>query len=110
MKAVYVQKGDSINHTPSSDVAAGDVVAIGPDLLGMAKLDIKEGELGALSLVGVFDMPKEAGGGKDIEAGENVYWNAATQIVTTDNSKQSLGKAIAAAAEDDTTVRVRLVQ
>ena len=110
MKAVYVQRGNEIDHVPTADVTAGDVVAIGPDLLGMAKLDIKTGELGSLSLVGVFDMPKETGGGKIIEVGGNVYWDAANQIVTTDNSKQFLGKAIAAAGENDETVRVRLVQ
>jgi len=110
MKAIYVKKGNDIDHIPTANVAAGDVVPIGPDLLGMAKLDIKAEGLGALSLVGVFDMPKETGGGKDIEAGENVYWDIANQIVSTEDSKQFLGKAIAAAGENDETVRVRLVQ
>ncbi|MDR1591110.1 MAG: DUF2190 family protein [Puniceicoccales bacterium] len=34
-----MQKGESIDHTPVADVAAGDVVVIG-NIVGVAKLDI----------------------------------------------------------------------
>ena len=52
MKARYIQRGESIDYTPAADVAAGDIVKLGK-LIGVAKLDIKPGELGALALVGV---------------------------------------------------------
>ena len=113
MKAVYVQKGDDIDYTPSADVGAGDVVVIGTNLLGIAKLDIKSGELGALSLKGVFDMPKTAGTGTAIANGVAVYWDATNKVVVaTDNSGANiaLGRTVAAAADADTTVRVRLKQ
>jgi predicted RecA/RadA family phage recombinase len=113
MKAVYVQKGDSIDHTPSSDVAAGDVVIIGEKTLGIAKLDIKANELGALSLVGVFDVAKEAGTGTALAAGINVYWDATNQVVTSDangGANINMGRTIAPATDDDTTARVRLRQ
>ena len=113
MKAVYVQKGDDIDYTPGSDVGAGDVVVIGANLLGIAKLDIKSGELGALSLKGVFDMPKTAGTGTAIANGAKVYWDATNKVVVaTDNSgaNLSLGKTVAAAVDAGTSVRVRLRQ
>ena len=113
MKAIYVQKGDSIDYTPDSDVGAGDVVIIGANLLGIAKLDIKSGELGALALVGVFDMPKREGAGTAIAIGVTVYWDAANQVVTTDSNSGAnlqLGRAVAAAADAATMVRVRLKQ
>lgn len=55
MTAIYKQRGDSIDYTPAADVAAGDVVILG-DLVGVAKLDIKAGELGALALTGVYEV------------------------------------------------------
>ena len=58
MKARYVQRGESIDFTPTSDVAAGDIVKLG-NLVGVAKLDIKAGELGALALCGVYEIETE---------------------------------------------------
>jgi len=113
MKAVYVQKGDDIDYTPSADVAAGDVVVVGTNLLGIAKLDIKSGVLGALSLKGIFDMPKAAGTGTAIAGGVAVYWDAANQVVTADSNSGAniaLGRTVATAADADTIVRVRLKQ
>ena len=112
MKAVYVQKGDDIDYTPSADVGAGDVV-VGTNLLGIAKLDIKSGVLGALSLKGIFDMPKAAGTGTAIAGGVAVYWDAANQVVTADSNSGAniaLGRTVATAADADTIVRVRLKQ
>ena len=65
MKARYVQRGESIDFIPASDVAAGDIVKVG-SLVGVAKLDIKAGELGALALCGVYEI---ATNGTAIEAG-----------------------------------------
>ena len=60
MDARYVQRGDAIDHTPAADVAAGDIV-IQSKLVGVAKLDIKAGELGALALAGVYEVAKASG-------------------------------------------------
>ena len=54
MDARYVQRGDAIDYTPMDDVAAGDIVVLAGKLVGVAKLDIKAGELGALALTGVY--------------------------------------------------------
>ena len=110
--ARFIHNGDSIDYTPGSAVAAGDVVVQG-DLIGITKLDMAAGELGALATVGVFDVTKAAGGGNDITAGAKLWWNAAdsrVEKVVGDPARPYLGKAVRAALATDATVRVRLEQ
>jgi len=110
--ATFVHDGKSIDYTPGADVSAGDVV-VQNDLVGIAKLDIASGALGALAVTGVFDLPKATGVGEAIAAGAKVYWDAGGSIATTDpaaGANKYLGKTIRAAGDDDATVRVRLEQ
>jgi predicted RecA/RadA family phage recombinase len=110
--ATFVHDGDSILHTPSSDVSAGDVVVQG-DLVGIAKVDIDADDVGALAVVGVFDVPKATGGGEAIDAGAVVYWDEGDSVAKEDDEAGAntlLGKCIADAGDDDATVRVRLSQ
>ena len=110
--ATFVHRGDSIDYTPSSDVAAGAVVVQG-DLVGVTKLGIPADRLGALAVTGVFDFPKATGAGEAIAAGSEVFWDEADQVAKTDSeagANKSLGKTVAAAGDDDATVRVRLSQ
>jgi predicted RecA/RadA family phage recombinase len=106
MIAKYVQRGHEIDFTPDTDVAAGDVVIIG-DLAGIAKLDIKAGTLGALALVGVFDIPKATGEGTAIAAGTIVFWDATDKVVTaTAGENKYLGKTVIASTDADAHARV----
>ena len=108
--ATFVQDGSSIDYTPASDVAAGDVV-VQNDLVGIAKQPIAAGALGALAVVGVFEVPKATGAGTAIGAGAKVYWDAAnSQATSSATGNTYMGKAVAAAGDDDATVRVRLSQ
>ena len=110
MDTIYKQTGDAIDYTPGADVAFGQVVVQG-ELVGVAKHDIPAGKLGALAVTGVFDFPKATG--SSIPAGAKVYWNATTKVTTVDaasGANKELGKTILAAADTDTTVRVRLSQ
>jgi len=110
MTAFFVQDGNSIDYTPSADVTAGAVVVQG-DLVGVAKLDIKAGTLGALAVTGVFDFPKAEGLGTAIFAGATVYWDVADAEAKEDSesgANKLLGKAVKDAADDDATVRVLL--
>jgi len=110
--ATYVQMGDSVDYTPGADVAAGDVV-VQADLLGVAKLDIKSGKLGALAVSGVFDFPKEVGQGTAIAAGTKVYWNAGDKWATFDDESGThkfIGKTVLAVGDNDEKVRVRVSQ
>ena len=106
MDAKYVQQGLAIDYIPETDINAGDVVILG-DLTGIAKLDIKAGERGALALVGVFDVPKTTGEGTALVTGGIVFWDTENKVVTvTGGENKYLGKVIADAGDDDATVRV----
>jgi len=108
--AVYVQRGDQIDYTPATTVAAGDVVVLG-DLVGVAAREIPANTPGALSVEGVFDVAKLAGGGLVFAIGEKAYWDAANKrAVATDGGGfyGLLGKVVRAALDGDATVRVRL--
>ena len=108
MKARYVQRGESIDFTPTADVAAGDIIKVG-SLVGVAKLDIKAGELGALALCGVYEI---ATNGTAIEAGAVVFVDPATGKVCAECASGAVkfGHAVAAAAAADTLVLIRLEQ
>jgi predicted RecA/RadA family phage recombinase len=115
--AIYVQDDEAVDYTPTTAVAAGDVVVQG-DLVGVAKQPIAANALGALAVEGVFDFPKAAGAGTGLAAGTKVYWDATDHVVTAsaDNGATpatayvALGKVVLAAADAATTVRVRLLQ
>lgn len=108
--ARFIHDGNSIDYTPGANVSAGDVV-VQNDLVGIAKVDIGAGKLGALAVTGVFDVPKATGAGTAIAAGAKVYWNAvASQATTTATGNKYLGKTVRDASDDDALVRVRLEQ
>ena len=111
-QATFIQEGDAIDYTPGADVAVGDVV-VQSDLVGVAKQAIKANELGALSVAGVFDVAKEGGVAVTFAIGDKVYWDDGNDFaVATDGggANKLLGKAVAVAADADTSVRVRLSQ
>ena len=69
---VYQVEGDELDYTPpSTAVSAGDVVVIGAIPM-IAKSDIAVGELGALSIGGVYKVPKDT---STFSPGDAVYWN-----------------------------------
>lgn len=110
--AVFVHDGHAVDHTPAAVVAAGDVVVQG-ELVGIAKTPIAANALGAIAVRGVFDVAKATGASTAITAGALCYWDATGQVATVDaagGTNKLLGKAIAAAGDDDATVRIRLSQ
>jgi predicted RecA/RadA family phage recombinase len=110
--AVFAHDGNAIDYRPSSDVAAGDVIVQG-DLVGVARTPIVANTPGSLAVAGIFDFPKAAGTGTAIAAGAKTYWDATDKKATTDDetaTNKLLGKTVKAAADADTTVRVRLSQ
>ena len=108
MKARYIQRGESIDYTPEADVAAGDIIKIGK-IVGIAKLDIKAGELGALAVVGVYEIVT---GGIAVNPGDLVSVDPATGKVCAESAAGAikLGHAITKAATTDAMVCVRLLQ
>ena len=108
MKARYIQRGDSIDYTSTSDIAAGDIVKVG-SLVGVAKLDIKAGELGSLALVGVYEI---AGNGTALEAGSVVSVNPTTGKVCAADADGAIkfGHAVQSITANEAFVLVRLAQ
>jgi len=110
--ATKIQAGGTVPYTPGSAVTAGDVVVQG-DLVGVALHDIAANAQGNLAVEGVFDFAKATGGGSAITAGATVYWDVAEGVAKIDaeaGANELLGKVIAAAADADALVRVRLSQ
>ena len=106
--AVFVQEGAAVDYTPGADTPAGSVVVQG-DLVGVVKHDIPANKLGAISVEGVFDIDKDSA--TVVAAGDKVYWDAvASKAVITATGNKLLGKAVSAAGNGLTSVRVRLSQ
>lgn len=111
-QAKYLHGGEAVDYTPSSAVAAGDVVVQG-SLPGFARSPIAANELGSLGVVGVFRVAKANGA---ISAGAAVYWDAdgdpeggtagTGAATTTATGNTFLGFATAAAGASGTTVDV----
>jgi predicted RecA/RadA family phage recombinase len=111
-QATFVHDGRSIDYTPGADVAAGDVV-VQSELVGVAVRPIAANELGALAVAGVFDVAKAGGAGVTFAIGNKVYWDDTNNYaVATDGAgaNKLMGKAVVAAADADTSVRVRFDQ
>lgn len=105
--AEWFQKGevlDYVNNT-GSDLETNAIVSL-TNRIGVVGNKIPAGKIGALHVEGVFIMPKATGA---IELGANVYYNVADDNITTNKTGNVLaGYAVAPAAADDTTVKVKL--
>lgn len=102
----FIQKGFVLDYlVPAAGVKSGDVVVAG-ELVGVAVKDGVEGEMVAVNLTGVFELPKVT---TAITLGAALYWDATNERVTTtatDNVK--IGHAFQAAANGTATIHVRL--
>ena len=56
----YIKSGDVLDHTPSSAVTGGQVVAM-QDTAGVAVGDIASGETGAVAVTGMYEVAKVSG-------------------------------------------------
>ena len=106
--ASILGEGESLDYTPGSAVAAGDVVVLGSIGVGVADSAIAANALGAVVVDGLVEFPKATGA---INAYAKVYWDATNKVVTTTATNNNLaGYAVAAAASGDATVRVKLMK
>jgi len=106
MYAQRISDGVYKDHTPGSDVSAGDVVVEG-DSCYVAERDIAASALGALACAGIFKVAKQAS--LAISAGDSVYWDAAANEVDKTSSNVYFGKATEDADAADTHVYARLI-
>lgn len=102
----FIQKGDVLEYVvPAGGVKSGDVVVAGT-LVGVAVKDGVQGEVVAVNLTGVFELPKATGA---LTLGQAVYYSAANKNITaTATDNVAIGHVFVAAASADAVVRVRL--
>ena len=101
--AVFVQRGESVDFTPSRDVAAGEVLVFG-GLPGVVKTAVRAGALGALALTGVYDVEKD---GIAVAAGDRLCWNETKKLATPEADGVFLG--LAAANSPASSPRARII-
>lgn len=104
--ATYIQHGEALDYqnTTEAMIPAGTVILLGKRM-GVAGGDIQPGEVGALHVVGVFEITKKAG--VELAAGDNVVFTDADGIDKA--STDVMGYAVEAAAAADETVKVKLL-
>ena len=104
MKAVFVQRGESVDFTPSRDVVAGEVLVFG-GLPGVVKTAVKAGSLGALALTGVYDIEKD---GLAVAAGDRLFWDAERKVATPAEA-DGVFLGLAAASSPASAPRARVI-
>jgi predicted RecA/RadA family phage recombinase len=103
----HVHGGQTVDYTPSTDVAFGAVVIQG-SMAGVALRAIPANTQGSLAIEGSFEFPKAASDG-GMAVGTLAYWDASAQVATgTATANTYLGKVELTAATADTTVRVQM--
>ena len=103
-----VAEGNTIPHTPGSALTAGDVV-VQSNLVGVADVDIAAGELGALSVSGIYELPKNTS--QAFSVGQLLYWNdTANELTTTASGNTLVGKCTEGALAAATRGRVKFDQ
>lgn len=112
-KAVYIQKGESLDYKNSTEaaIAAGDIVMLG-SVMGVASCDIPVGAVGSMHVEGVYKLPKTSENA--ITMGTVVYYDG-TGITEAANDGESeptaytaVGYAAADAATGDTEIAVKI--
>jgi len=102
--AVFLQDGNSIDYTPTSDVQPGDVIVQG-SLVGIATRAIPANTTAGLAIRGVFRITKLST--DNVTAGEVLYWDDFNkQVTTTATGNKRIGLAVAASPSGQATADV----
>ena len=94
MATNFIQLGEVLHYVAQAgdDIKSGDLVAVN-DVVGVAITDGIEGELLAVSVQGVYEVPVPAASG-NIAQGKTVYYDAtAKEITLTATSNLFIGWA-----------------
>ena len=103
----FVQDGDVVDLTLTSDVASGEGRITGV-IFGVAQKAGKTGDKVPFKTNGVFNLPY--GVNAAVSEGDKIYWAAATKNVTkTDAGNTAIGYATVAAAANAEALAVKLV-
>jgi len=105
----FVQPGDTITVTaPSGGIDSGVGLQVGK-IFGVAAFSADQDDDVEIKTIGVFDLAKA--NGADFSAGDEVFWDDDTNVVTDAAGTAGydrIGVALATAGASATTARVRL--
>lgn len=98
----YVQEGNSLDYTPAAAVKAGDVIDVlgNGKLIGVAKLDIEAGILGAVD-TGAAGGVYEAEAAAAIAKGDVIYADEGLATNVTSGTSVLFGLSLADAAQGE---------
>lgn len=104
--AAYIQRGETLDYKNSTDavIPAGTVILFG-GRVGVAGGEIPAGGVGALHVVGVFEIPKKAG--VALAMGDAVTYTEEEGIDKA--AAMAVGYAAADAAAEQATAVVKLL-
>ena len=108
MATNYKFGGNVLNYAngSGSDLASGNIVSTG-GLVGVALVDIANGESGSVAITGVFEVAN--GDSTAIPQGAELFYDSATgKVDGTNTSNKFAGYAWEAAAAGSATVLLRL--
>ncbi len=93
----------------ASMIASGAVVPMAA-MIGIAETNIAPGKVGAVSIVGVFSLPKKTGSGAALTAGGGAWWDGTNkQIVgAAADGLIPAGKVFADAGDSAASVRIKI--
>lgn len=107
-KAEYWQRGETLDFVNSTGkvIEANTIIVLG-QRMGVAGTEIPAGEKGTVHVEGIYSFPKAKS--TAITAGALVYWDKASNCLTTTSTSNILaGYAAEAAEENDATVLVKI--
>lgn len=104
----YVQDGETLDLTPSANVASGVGYLFGAALFGVAVTDVASGATGAFVTEGVVEIAKTSA--LAISVGDRLFWVPGSSVVNkTSTAQQQVGVAVEAAANPSATVKMKIV-
>ena len=106
MGAIYRNPSDVVWITPTGNIAAGDIVAISDNLVGVAFSPIAANTRGALNTYGEYDVTITAGTAYSV--GDLV--TAPAKTTAGASTTCTFGPAIESCTATDTIIRARLVR
>lgn len=106
----YIQAGEAIDYLvpAATTIAAGDVVAVGSNLTGVAVTGGTTGDTIVVNLCGVYKVAKTTP--LTITQGDRLFWNSGTGKVTKTVTDRPIGVAWADAGSNVTSVLVNIYE
>lgn len=102
----YIQPGEAIDYLNTGDnLKAGQVVKLA-ERCGIAMADIAQNAVGAVAVVGVFELPKDTN--KTFEVGATAYYKDDVGITSDKSGNTAIGFVVEKVSATDTTAKIKI--